>query len=173
MSANSQWRICSSLGGPHGPAWSITDNERRRGAVVDAQGRWRGCSMDFVKVGRFTNTPHPPVDVSPEFATKTRRQNVSFSPITKRLFAPATHHAASTRAPLVLWRSALAFMGHESHSSRLSSFHRLPSASIDTGGLTLMDIERDARCDLTGNSRANVAGPWKGRSEPKGYTEPA
>jgi hypothetical protein len=47
----------------------------------------------FEKVGRFTHTPHTPINVTPELATKTRKQTVSFHDDRETTFALPTHHA--------------------------------------------------------------------------------
>jgi hypothetical protein len=58
MSAKSRWRIYPSVGGPHGQGWSAIDRDWLPRSAIDRQGRWRGCSMDYLKVGRFTCSTH-------------------------------------------------------------------------------------------------------------------
>jgi len=78
-----------------------------------------------------------------------------FMPNMKLLSHAPTHHAATARAPPPPVAVCLGVVGPE---KAFIAPERLPSASIDIGGLTLIDIERDLRCDPTGISRASLAG---------------
>jgi hypothetical protein len=63
------------------------------------------------KVGRFTHTPHTPLNVSLEFATKTTAETRSFHPNDETTFAlpdpPRRHHTGPTTLE---WRSELSFI---------------------------------------------------------------
>jgi hypothetical protein len=88
-------------------------------------------------------------------------RTVSFHADHETNFATLTHHAATPRAPPRPVAVCLGVVGPE---EAFIALRRLPMASIDIGGLTLMDIERDLRWDPAGISRASLAAWLQGRS---------